>query len=189
MAPNSLFAVLLRSPWWISFAVVGAIALAARALLPPQYMVFGLMGGFPFLVIGVMAAWRQWRALSADRVAAMLRQAQAMSWREFSQAMETAYQQQGYNVARVSDTAADLLLTRDGRNTLVACKRWKAMNHGAEPLRSLAAATRQQDASGAIYVSLTALDTGPRKVAASEKVQLVCGAELAQLLAQVENLR
>ena len=34
MAPNSLFAILLRKPWWVSIALVGVIALAARALVP-----------------------------------------------------------------------------------------------------------------------------------------------------------
>ena len=34
MAEKSLFAILLRSPWWISFVVVGVIVLAAGALLP-----------------------------------------------------------------------------------------------------------------------------------------------------------
>jgi restriction system protein len=33
---KSLFAVLLRSPWWISFAVAGVITLASGALLPKE---------------------------------------------------------------------------------------------------------------------------------------------------------
>ena len=46
-APNSLFAILLRKPWWVSIALVGVIALAARAraLVPQPYVVFGMMGG------------------------------------------------------------------------------------------------------------------------------------------------
>jgi len=34
---NSLFAMLLRSPWWISFAVAGVLSLVAMALLPEAY--------------------------------------------------------------------------------------------------------------------------------------------------------
>ena len=37
MSPNSLFAVLLRSPWWVSFALMGLFSLAAVALLPRDY--------------------------------------------------------------------------------------------------------------------------------------------------------
>ena len=69
MPPNSLFAVLLRSPWWISFALVGLIALVAFALLPAQYAVVGALGGLPIFVVGCMAAWRQLHAPSPARVA------------------------------------------------------------------------------------------------------------------------
>ena len=73
MARNSLFAVLLRSPWWISFALVLLVALASRALLPEQYVLFGVMGGFPFLVIGGIAAYRQLRAPGDEEIAHSLR--------------------------------------------------------------------------------------------------------------------
>ena len=56
MSDKSLFALLLRSPWWISIAVFAGFALLARALLPPAYVWAGLFGGLPFLVIGVIAA-------------------------------------------------------------------------------------------------------------------------------------
>ena len=74
MAEKSLFAVLLRSPWWISFALAGGFALASKALLPPQYVVFGALGGFPFAVIGVIAAWKQFSAPSTAHVEATLAQ-------------------------------------------------------------------------------------------------------------------
>ncbi len=35
MKENSLFAVLLRSPWWISFLVAAAIGLVATLAMPP----------------------------------------------------------------------------------------------------------------------------------------------------------
>ena len=37
MAPNSLFAILLRSPWWISVGIALVFALASKALLPAEY--------------------------------------------------------------------------------------------------------------------------------------------------------
>ena len=56
MSEQSLFAILLRSPWWISLALAVGFALLARALLPAEYFVFGVMGGFPFIVIAVRKA-------------------------------------------------------------------------------------------------------------------------------------
>ena len=48
MAKNSLFAVLLRSPWWYSVLIVLGMAIAARALLPEPYVVVGIVGTAPF---------------------------------------------------------------------------------------------------------------------------------------------
>ena len=69
MAEKSLFAVLLRSPWWISFGVVGVIVLIAGALLPKDFFVVGALAGFPIFVVGCIAAWKQLRAPSPTRVA------------------------------------------------------------------------------------------------------------------------
>ena len=65
MAPNSLFAVLLRKPWWVSLAVAAAFALVALALLPVDLKVVGALGALPFLGISVVALVRQWHAPSA----------------------------------------------------------------------------------------------------------------------------
>lgn len=185
MAENSLFAVLLRSPWWISFAVVAAFALASRALLPPQYMAFGVMGGFPFLVIGVIAALRQYRSLNPEQVARTLQAAAAMSWRDFCGMVEQAYRKDGYQVSRLDGQSADLLLAKAGLSTLVACKRWKAANHGIGPLRALHETRQNQDASRCIYVTLAQVSDNTRRFALANKIELLQGAALAQLLHKV----
>jgi len=37
MSQNSLFAILLRSPWWVSFVVAGLIGVGASVLVPDPY--------------------------------------------------------------------------------------------------------------------------------------------------------
>lgn len=182
MSENSLFAVLLRSPWWISFLVVAAIALASSALLPAPYVAFGLMGGFPFLVIGVIAAWRQWQAPSAARVAEALASAGAMSWRDFSAAIEQALARQGYAVTRLNGAAADFSLLKGGRVTLLSCKRWKATNQGIEPLRDLLAAKVAQEAHQCIYISLGPMTDNARRFAQEHGIHLMSDIELARLV-------
>ena len=59
MAENSLFAILLRSPWWVSLGVALALALLMRLLLPKDYAVAGMLGALPFVVIAAIAAWKQ----------------------------------------------------------------------------------------------------------------------------------
>ncbi len=182
IAPNSLFAILLRSPWWISILVVVAIALASRALLPAQYVVFGLLGAVPFLVIGVIAAYQQFQAPSADQVSRTLQNAAAMSWQDFSKALEQAYIRQGYQVSRPGYPAADLLLAKSGRRTLVAARRWKAGNHGVGPLRALDDARQAQDASHCSYVTLADVGEKTRGFATRSGIELLHGMALAHLL-------
>ncbi len=183
MSKSSLFAILLRSPWWISMLLVLVFVLAVRALLPPQYVAFGVIGSFPFLVIGVITAWRQWHAPSSVRLAAALAQAGAMSWRDFAAALETAFVAQGYAVTRLTGAAADLQLVKAGRKTLVSCKRWKAANHGVEALRDLAAAKDALEAQACIYISLGAVTQNARVFAQTQGIQLMSEDDLAALLA------
>jgi restriction system protein len=182
IAPNSLFAILLRSPWWISILVVAAISLASRTLLPEQYVVFGVLGAIPFLVIGAIAAYQQFQAPSADQVNRTLQNAAAMSWHDFSNALEQAYVQQGYQVSRPGYPAADLLLAKSGRRTLVAAKRWKAGNHGVEPLRALRDARQAQDASSCSYVTLADVGEKTQGFATQNGIELLNGMALARLL-------
>jgi len=186
MHKNSLFAVLLRSPWWISIAVAAGTAILARFLfakfsLPEIYAVFVAL---PFMVIGVYAAWQQGRAPSATQVSAALESLRAMSWDEFSSALEDAYRRDGCAVTRVDAAAADLELVRAGRVSLVACKRWKVARAGIEPMRELQAAKQARGAHECIYVAAGEITDNARAFAAANGVQLLEGAGLAKLLPQ-----
>jgi restriction system protein len=183
MAPNSLFAILLRSSWWVSLLPAAAIGLAARALLPDPYVIYGLMGAIPFLVIAVVAARRQWSLPGTAESTRVLEQLSAMSWREFSTVLQAAYGKAGFQVSALDGQgAADLLLQRDGRSTLIACRRWKAGNLGAEPLRQLASARRERDASRCVFVSLQAPAEATQRAARQESVELLHGIALVALV-------
>jgi restriction system protein len=179
MHENSLFAVLLRSPWWISIAIALGLAAAARLVLPDLYAIFV---GLPFLVIGTYAGWKQLRAPSAAKVANALEAARAMAWTDFSRAIEDAFRRDGYKVSRLSGKDADFEMTKAGRVSLVSCKRWKAARTGIEPLRELDAARRAREAHEAIYVAAGEISDNARAFAAAKNIRLAHGAELARLL-------
>jgi restriction system protein len=181
-APNSLFAVLLRSPWWISFAVAAGMVLACKALLPDQYFIFGAMGCFPFVAIGFIAAWKQLRAPSQAQVDKILETAASSSWKEFSAALEAGLRKDGGTVTRLPGPGADFEVTKGGRTALVSAKRWKAGTHGVEPLRELHEATKARDASESIYVSLGMLSDNAARFAKASNIRVLQGAELAQIL-------
>lgn len=182
MSQNSLYAVLLRSPWWASLLVVLVIVLACGALLPAAYRPFGMAGALPFLGIGLYRAWQQGKAPNPKRVAQALERAGGMSWRDFSALLQQVYKHRGYDVALLPGPAADLKLTFSGRITLVSCKRWKAAAHGIEPLRELVAAKQSQDADGCTYVSLGAVSEQAQRFAKENGILLVSGQELASLI-------
>lgn len=185
MSPNSLFAILLRSSWWIGFAISAGFVAISKALLPADYFVFGALGSAPFLVIGCITAWRQLRSPSAKRVAATLSAIREMPWSTFSGAIEDGFRRDGHAVAPHTGPAADFELTKNGRVTLVNCKRWKAVRTGIEPLRELIKARDACDAHDCIYVAIGEITDNARKFAAGNGVRILQGAELAGLMPRV----
>lgn len=186
MHPNSLFAVLLRSPWWISIVIAVALAALARLWLPDLY---AIAAGLPFLVIGVVAGWRQLRAPSARRIAGTLEAVRAMSWPDFAAAIEEAFRRDGYSVKRLNGAAADFELKKGARVSLVSAKRWKAARTGVEPLRELDAARRAAEAQESIYVAAGEISEQARVFAAQKNIRLALGPELARLLRQSTRTR
>lgn len=182
MAENSVFAILLRSRWWASFLVAGGIVLLAGLLLPAQFVVYGAIVAAPFVVVGFIAASRQLRAPGAARIAATVERAAALDREGFTAALEAAFRDEGHAVRRLDAAGADLELTKAGRKVLVACRRWKAVRTGVEPLRELQAAREANDAQGATYVALGEVTDTARAYAARHGLALMQGPELAVLL-------
>ena len=182
LAENSLFAVLLRSQWWISFAIAAGVVALSKAILPALPIAYAIFAALPFIAIGAMAGWRQFRAPSARRVASTLEAVRGMSWSDFSSALEEAFRKDGYAVNRLDGAAADFAMTRAGRTALVACKRWKVARTGVEPLRDLYAAKDAHEANECVYVATGEITEGARKFALEKKIRLVDGFELAKLL-------
>jgi restriction system protein len=181
VSENSLFAILLRSHWWISFAIAAALLLLVQLVVPDTYIVPASSFALPFVVIGVYIAWKQLKLPGTARVAATVDAVKAMSWREFSAQMEQAYLREGYSVTRLAG-AADFKLVKMGKITLVCCKRWKAASHGIEPLRELDRQRDAENAHDALYVALDDITDNARGFIGKRRIRLVEGQELTGLL-------
>jgi restriction system protein len=173
---NSLFAVLLRSPWWVSLGLASAVFFLARLFVPPVYAAFVPL---PFLVIAGVVIWRQLRKPSARKVAARMEALRALPREEFAAALEQGFRRQGYGVTRVG---GELQLTRSGRVSLVDCKRWKATRTGIEPLREFHAAGEKSEAQDLIYVAAGEVTDNARAFAKQKSIRLIGDAELAELV-------
>ncbi len=182
MAKNSLFAVLLRSPWWISLLLAAAVGLVSVALLPEQFKIVGALSGFPFLVIAVMAVVKQWHKPSAARVAQVQQVVAGLAWPAFAGLLEQAFQRDGYSVQRTKDGACDFLLERQGRRMLVSARRWKSAQTGLETLRALQAARQQADVADALIIGLGALSESAVPFAAQHQIAVWQAPEIAQAL-------
>jgi restriction system protein len=182
MSDKSLFAVLLRSPWWISFALAVAVGAACFKLFPDRFAIVGALSGLPFAVIGGIAMWKQRGIPNPARVDATLQTLAAMSAREFANALEAAYAKDGCVVSKVTATGADLSITKAGRTALVNSKRWKAATHGIEPVRELSAAMQTLDANQGVYIAVNALSDAARTFASKNSIRVMQGTELALLM-------
>ena len=176
---NSLFAVLLRSPWWVSFVLAAVMFAGLRFFLPTPFAAFGT---FPFLIIGTIAGWRQLRAPSPKRIAARLEAMRGLSREAFAEALAEGYRRQGYEVTMLRSGPAELEVKRSGRVSLVASRRWKASHTGIDALRELHAAAEARDAHDCIYIASGEVTEAARMFAAGKNIRLLSSSELYQLL-------
>jgi restriction system protein len=172
MRENSVFAKLLRSPWWVSMLVGGIVALVAAALFAEKYAYWGIFIALPFFVIGTVRAWRQMQEPSQRTLAMTDDAIRSMSPREFTDLLTSAYIADGYAVTPSKGRSADLKLEHNGRITLVSCKRVKAANTGVEPLRALVAAGESQDAAQLVYFTLGGLSLEALEYAAEQNIDI-----------------
>ena len=183
MAKNSIFAILLRSAWWISAAIAVAIVVAARGLLPPQYFGVGAFGAFPFVIIAGMAFWKQCQTPSAARVEHTVAAVRGLSWPAFAQTLAHGFEQDGCEVERPGVPGQpDLLLRKKGKLAVVAARRWKASRVGVEPLRELAAAGQAHGAAERIYVTIGDVGEQAVRYAKEQDIQFLGPDQLARLL-------
>jgi restriction system protein len=177
MHENSLFAVLLRSPWWASALVAGGIFFLVRIWFAAGY---AAAAALPFVVIAGYVLWKQLREPSAEQVAKKLEKIAAMPGEEFARALEAGFRKEGWQVERLKG-AADLQLTQGGRVALVASRRWKAAHSGIGPLEELEALRAEKKADQCVWVTAGDLSDTAKKFAVEKNFRVVGGAELARL--------
>ena len=182
MAKNSLYAILLRTPWWTSVLIAATLGLLSFALLPAEFRVVGAISGLPFVVIAFLAARRQWRLPSATRVAETHSALSALAWPRFAELLQQSFRRDGFSVEPGDTAAVDFALERRGRRMLVCARRWKSARIGMEAVRALHTAREAADAPDALYIGLGSLTDTARSYAAEHRVAVWQSAELAQAL-------
>ncbi len=181
MAPNSLFALMLRQPWWVSLLIAVLFAAVCFALLPAEAAPFGAVGALPFLGLSAIALKRQWGRPSARQVEAVATALSRMGWEDFRRLLEQAFTREGWQVERLSGVA-DLRLRKPGKQVLVGARRWKAARHGEDALLALRGAMASFDTGSAMYLALGEVSPNAQRFASQHGIALVQAEGLAQLL-------
>lgn len=189
MAPNSLFAVLLRQPWWVSLVVAAGVGGVGAALSPAEYKGVGLLAGLPFVLLSLVALKQQWGKPSADEIAAVHAQVAAMAWADIRLLLVARFEREGYQVTSLDGDGADLQLARGGRTVLVSARRLKAARLGEETLAALAKAVTERGADSGMCIALAEPTPAALRLLQQHEIALVQGEALARLLRGIATVR
>lgn len=182
MAEGSLFAILLRSPWWYSALAAFAFVAISFLAFGPKYVAFGVAAALPLIGIACVAAYRQAQRPSQRDVQAVVESVRGQPARELTERLSAAYEQMGYEVAPYKGNGADIDLTRGWRRILVCSKRHKAARTGIEPLRALVQAGKSVEATGYAFVLLGDMTDTARRFATDNNIELIGPEQLTALL-------
>ena len=174
-AEGSLFALLMRAPFWVSLLLAAGIFAVARNFLPD---LLAAATTLPTLGIAAMSGWQQFKTPSASRVTETLDSLRQMSWGQFSAVIAEAFRRDGYQVGKPEAGIISYELHKNGYKTLVSCKRWKVDQTGIGPLRELAEAALAREARSCVYVATGEFTETARAFAREKGMQLLNGAEL-----------
>lgn len=125
------------------------------AVLGPRFSMYGIAIAIPFLGLGAYAFFKQAQRPSVQKIDETDAWIRKLPAREFTAIVAKAYEDDGYVVATYNGKAAELLVEKENRQTLVSCKRVKAASHGTEPLEALIAAGDKEDVGRFTYFALS----------------------------------
>jgi len=190
VAENSLFAVLLRSPWWYSVLIGLAFIAFSLVIFNGQYVALGVFAAIPFFGIAAFSGHKQSLKPSRSRIIEVDQQARKMSAGQIADKIAQRYIEERYDSHPFDGKAAEQILTR-GRHKIVLCsKRFKVGNTGIEPLKLLVSAGEKIEATGYLNVTLGEISAAARDYAEKNNIELIQADRLAAFFdgqAQIES--
>jgi len=114
----------------------------------------------------------------------------SMSWRDFERLVGETFRRQGFTVTgfggNCPDGGVDMGLSKNGRRFLVQCKHWRKGQVGVTVVRELNGVIAAQRAHGGFVVTGGQFTREAREFADSCAVELIDGAALDELMAEVK---
>jgi restriction system protein len=187
---SSLADDLVLVAWWVSL-ILAIVAPAFLIRMPLPWSAFAPLALLFFLATAALSALRSIktaRMLGGQTSLASLRQ---LPWKRFEDLLGEAYRRQGYKVEETlgggPDGGVDLILGRDGKVTLVQCKRWNGAPVGVRQVRELYGVLHDRGASAAKLVATTSFTPDAVAFAKGKPIELVDSKALLHLIRNVQT--
>ena len=114
----------------------------------------------------------------------------SMPWQEFELLVGEAFKRKGFEVKENggggADGGIDLVLNKNGKKSIVQCKRWKTFSIGVPLIRELYGVMTAERANDCIFVSSGNYTAEARLFAEGKPIWLIDGAELLDLVSSVQ---
>lgn len=114
----------------------------------------------------------------------------AMSWQEFELLVGEAFRRKGFEVKENggggADGGIDLILNKNGKKSIVQCKRWKTFSISVPLVRELYGVMTAERANDCIFVSSGNYTAEARLFAEGKPIWLIDGSELLDLVSSVQ---
>lgn len=196
--------LLFKAPWWISVAI-GVLAYAALRWGAPawagsdnprQTFAKGIapLAPLPLIFFCILAAGSFWFGKYRRRLVdqqTSLESLRATPWKQFEFLVAEAFRRQGYQVEfslnRGADGGVDLILRKEGRTSLVQCKKWKVFSVGAPVVREMFGLMTAEHADETIIVTSGKFTRDAQEFAAGKPIRLIDGQELLALVQSVQT--
>ena len=113
-----------------------------------------------------------------------------MSWQDFELLVGEAFRRKGFEVRENggggADGGIDLVLTKNGKKSIVQCKRWKTFSIGVPLIRELYGVMTSERANDCIFVSSGNYTAEARLFAEDKPIWLIDGSELLEMVVGVQ---
>lgn len=115
----------------------------------------------------------------------------ALSWRQFELLVGEAFRRQGYAVTETgqggADGGIDLVLRKDGKLTIVQCKRWKTQRVDVKVVREMFGLLAHHQASEVKIIAVGAYTADAQRFAAGKPIELITGTALLEMVRNVQT--
>lgn len=130
----------------------------------------------------------RWRAFRLVQQVRHGRSIERMAWDDFERLVAGAFRRWGYTVSHQglggADGGVDLVATKNGRRTIIQCKRWQSAKVGAPEVREMFGLMLHFKADAIAVVTSGSFTRPVYDFARDKPIELIDGAKLRRLLSE-----